>query len=76
MRDYSDGNDDTDGTPPPETETSEYRSEEAINNEREFTELKRRRSDKSKRCHQTPEQRMGITMKRRHKYSHKREREF
>jgi hypothetical protein len=76
MRECSDGNDDTEGTPPPDTETSEYPSEGATNNEGEFIEAKRRRSDRSKRCLSTPDQRTDIKMKRRHKYCHKREREY
>jgi hypothetical protein len=46
----SDGKVSIDGAPPPETEPSEYHSEGDTNDETKFTEVKRRRSNRSKQC--------------------------
>jgi len=63
MRACSDGKVSIDGAPPPETEPSEFHLEGDTNDERKFTEVKRRRSSRSKQCLPTPDQRTGITMK-------------
>jgi len=56
--------DDTDSTPPTETATSDFVSEGATKNEREFTEVKIRRRGRRTWCLKSPDQRTGVTKKK------------